>query len=284
MRRSVLLVSAAFALAVAAACSTPSQPSQPSQRRAPPDAAPISSASADGAAGGVAEVPARQIVYDAHLDVRVPDVAVADQHVRDVVATHGGFIAESAIQGAAGTDRVGTFTLRVPADSFRDVLQAIQAMGDLAAIRTNSEDVSPEFYDTGARIGAMRVEEKRLLHHLEASTTTLPEVLQVEHEIGRVHAGIEMLQTRLNTLSRLVAFSTIVVTLREARAILPAFVPGFAARWVDTFVASAVLLRDALEGLAIGAAAVLPWIAILGVPVAIGVGVARRRRAMTTRV
>lgn len=281
MRRSVWLPSAAITVAVVAACSTPSQPSQ---RRAPPDATPISSAAADGGAGGAAEVPARQIVYDAHLDVRVSDVDVADQRVRDVVATHGGFVAESAMQGAAGADRVGTFTLRVPADSFRDVLQAIQAMGDLSAIRTNSEDVSPEFYDTGARIGAMRVEEKRLLRHLEASTTTLPEVLQVEHEIGRVHADIETLQTRLNTLSRLVAFSTIVVTLREARVILPAFVPGFAARWVDTLVASVVLLRDALEGLAIVAAAILPWIATLAVPLAIGVGVARRRRARSTRV
>ena len=83
---------------------------------------------------------------------------------------------------------------------------------------TDSQDVTEEYYDVEARIKNKRVEEERLLKHLEQSTGKLEDILKVEKEISRVRGEIERQQGRLQYLDKLSALTTVTITLHERKA------------------------------------------------------------------
>ena len=87
--------------------------------------------------------------------------------------------------------------IRVPVDQFESFVQKVVALGELERTLRTSQDVTEEYYDIEARIKNKKVEEERLLKHLEKSTGKLEEILAVEREISRVRGEVERLQGRL---------------------------------------------------------------------------------------
>ena len=63
--------------------------------------------------------------------------------------------------------------VRVPAEHFAELMIAIAKLGELRSNRTDSQDVSEEFYDVEARIAIKKQEEKRLLKILDEAAGKL---------------------------------------------------------------------------------------------------------------
>lgn len=243
-------------------------------------AAPAAPGGPDG--GSPAPPPGlpRKIIYDGHVDLVTDDMARLEKGLLALVASSKGYLARSEVQGATGEPRSGSWTARVPVDGYEGFLQAVAKLGEVASLRTDSKDVSAEFYDLGAREKAKKVEEERLIKHLSDSTGKLEDILAVERELSRVRGEIEQIQGRLRVMSDLTALTTVTITAREVRGYTPPQSPTLAAKVARSFAGSIDALRLFGEGLLLLVVAVLPWAAMIGV---LGVVLMLMIRAMRRR-
>jgi len=223
-----------------------------------------------------ATVMPRKIIYSADVEIVADDLQAAGQSIAKDAATHGGFLADYAINGTPGTRRTGTWTVRVPATQFEAFLAELGTVGDLNNTKITSQDVSEEYYDVDARIRNKQVEEARLVEHLKGSTAQLSDILTVERELSRVREEIERLQGRLRFLANQTDLSTITITVRERGDDMFGRPQPFTNRMARTLLDSLQVMADFLRSLVLAVIALLPWGVLTG---AVALPLYLRRRA-----
>lgn len=215
----------------------------------------------------------RKIVYSATVDMNTTKFTVATARLVGATKENGGYVAQTSVTGASGETKTGVWKLRVPAERYETFLTAIGNIGEVSNSSSTSDDVSEEFYDTTARLKNKRVEEARLLQHLQSSTGKLSEILTVEREISRVRGEIEQMEGRLRFLSHQADFSTVTVTIHELATlrIKEEHSPSFGTQIGRSFVDSLNNIGGVTKGIVLVAAYLAPWLAILagiGIPIA----------------
>lgn len=231
----------------------------------------------------VADKPApvtRRIIYTSQVELVAEDLTKAEQELTRLVKAHGGFIAGMELSGTPRAPRSGQWTVRVPMERFEAFMDAVVRLGELQRIHTDSQDVTEEYTDLGARLTNKRVEERRLLRHLTQSTGKLQEILAVEKELSRVREEVEQIEGRRRLLANQTELTTVTVSLSEVREYRPPKAPGFGQQVTRTFTDSASALRDFLKGFALVLVAAIPWLLSLALLGGVGVLAWRRMKAV----
>jgi hypothetical protein len=221
----------------------------------------------------------RKIIYNTEIDLVPENLSAAERELRRLVKSYGGYVADTEVSGQPGASRQGEWTLRVPVDRFETFVSEVARLGELQRIHTDSQDVTEDYYDSGARLANKRVEEQRLLFHLRASTGKLQEILQVEHELTRVREEIEQLQGHIQKLGRLSELATVKVQMHEVKEYVPPKAAGFGDQVGRTFHDSLAALRAAAQGAVLFIVALLPWLIAMAVIAAPIVMIVRKSRA-----
>ncbi|HEV3166784.1 MAG TPA: DUF4349 domain-containing protein [Isosphaeraceae bacterium] len=220
----------------------------------------------------------RKIIYSAEVELIVENFAQAERELVRLVHESKAYLSESSLQGSTGEHRYGTWKARVPIEKFEEFLDAIVKLGELQRRQLTSQDVTEEYYDLDARIKNKKVEEARLLKHLEESTGKLKDILDVEKEISRVREEVERQQGRLQLLANLTSLTTVTITLHERQNYIPPAAPTFKTRLGRTFQASVDALREFGEAVVLFAVAIAPWLPVIAVLIGIIWLLARRWR------
>ncbi len=152
--------------------------------------------------------------------------------------------------------------IRIPVDSYERFTEDAVRLGELQSRRLESQDVTEEFFDLDARIKNKKVEEARLLKHLEASTGNLKDILEVERELSRVREEVERIQGRLQLLANLTALTTVTLSVYERRAYIPPESPTYATRMSRRFFGSARSLALFLGNVLLNVVSVIPWLPV----------------------
>jgi hypothetical protein len=218
----------------------------------------------------------RKIIYTADVDLVVEQFDPVPEQVKELVKKFGGYVARSNLSGSPGQRRVGEWTLRVPVERFEECLTAARGLGELRALRSDSQDVSEEFYDLEARIRNKKDQEERLRRHLADSTAKLEDILAVEREIARVREEIERMEGRVRVLSDLTSLTTIRLRIEEIRGYVPEEAPTYATRVGRAFYGSLSSLVSTAERVSIAAVAVAPWIPVVLVVLLLAVWLLKR--------
>lgn len=249
----------------------------PASRFAPAPESPAEAPAAPGPVPATAVPPAqtRKIIYTGRVDLVTENFPVAEKNLLALVQAQGGYIANADVGGVTGSQRRGSWTVRVPVDRYQPFIDGASKLGEQQTVHSDSQDVGMEYYDLEARITAKLQEEKRLLKHLDESTGKLDDILGVERELSRVRSEVEQMQGRIRYLANMTALSTVTVTLVEIQKFVPQAAPGFAARVQRSFEGSVANLTDFLEGVAILAVVVFPWLVIIVPMLTIAVLLAR---------
>lgn len=156
--------------------------------------------------------------------------------------------------------------LRIPSDEFADAKTDLEAVADLVASSSGSEDVTTEVIDVEARIRAQTASLERI-EALLARATTLRQIIAIESQLARRQADLDSLKSRQAWLAEQTTLSTISVHIKETPEEEPekeddsGFLAGLDNGW-DALVAATVGLAT-LVGLLLPFAAVL---LLLGVP------------------
>lgn len=206
-----------------------------------------------------------RVIRNGSLSLRVDDVNARLTEARTIAAAEGGFVADANVVDREGV-KSATITIRVPQDAFDRTLARLKELASTVFNESaNTEDVTAQFVDLEARLGAARAEETQYLRILEQADT-IEETLQVTARLGEVRSRIESMEGRLRYLRDRTEYSTIRVSMtEEARVQVPTPVwrPG------ETLRESLRELVISLQGLADGLIAFGVFLIGLVFPVAL---------------
>lgn len=164
-----------------------------------------------------------RIVWTGSMSVEVPAGAV-EPTIRKISAAaegFGGYLADSQVSGTAATgddDRQGaTITIRVPAASFTKLQNAVGDAGTVLTSTMSSKDVTADYVDLEARLGALGTSRATYLTLL-GKATTVGEILQVQQQIDGVQIQIEQLEGQRKVLADQSDLATLTIDLAETGA------------------------------------------------------------------
>ena len=235
--------------------------------------------------GAVAETAMRpKIIYTAEVSLVVEDFAATEQALRELIASHSGYVAESSAQRTEGVARSGRWVIRVPTGRYDTFLGGLDRIGYIDDRRQTAADVTAEFIDIQARVTNLKRLEERLIDLLENRNGKLDELLTIEQELARVRGEVEQAEGRLRYLTNKTDFSTVTVLVREEQDYVPPQAPPpaptFTQQIATTWGHSIDALRRTAERAVLALVAAVPWLGVLAVPALclfLVVGIAQRK-------
>jgi hypothetical protein len=239
-------------------------------------------AGAAGQAGVRGQVPAadapakRRVISSGTVDLIVTDFDGAVAQIATLIEQSGGYVARSDLGASTGERRRASWTLRVPVAKYQATLDALARLGHAQSVRTDSQDVTDEYYDLEARLKNKHTEEDRLLEHLKKSTGKLEDILAVERELTRVRGEIELMQGRLNKLTKLSELTTITLTIQERKDYVPPTAPTYSTSLGRTFGASVEALMTLLKWIVMAIVALVPWSPLIALAIGVSWWLIRR--------
>src|SRR4051812_12126309 len=158
-----------------------------------------------------AAMPIRRVQRDVQLTIAAANGKL--QQVADSIGTvaesHHGFVSSSHVTtGDAGASG-GSFELRVPQRELQSTIADLSKLGELRSRSENSQDLTAPYGRTQDRLGNVLVERRTL--------KLRPRTAAVRARIAELNATIDRLSARLKNLRRNTAFSTVTVTLEQAK-------------------------------------------------------------------
>lgn len=145
----------------------------------------------------------RKRIYNGSASIIIDDVEDTRQRLEAMANNKGGYVESSF------TDRV---IIRVPADDFDEVFEAILDLGELKSSRIATWDVTDIYNDTKAQMeSAMRFRER--LYTLLENSRESEERAKILKEIGRISEEIATLKQYLDAIDDRIVYSRIIVEL-----------------------------------------------------------------------
>jgi hypothetical protein len=147
------------------------------------------------------------------LEVRDGTFQKAVERVTSLAEGMGGYVAESS---TSESDEVpsGVITVRVPEGSFSDLLREVRELGKVESVNSKGTDVTAQFRDLDARIGALNATRDRLLEVLRGARN-VGDIIAVQDRITGVQTEIDQLQGQKQLLNDQASYGTLSITLAE---------------------------------------------------------------------
>lgn len=164
----------------------------------------------------------QKVIKTADLELKVVAADESVTKLTSLALAQGGFVASSSVNEDANGDKRGYITLRVPVEKFESTIQDAKALAEkVISESTNGQDVTEQFTDLTARLGAAQAQEAQYLVILQ-SAKNVTEILAVQVHLADTRAEIESLQGQITYLENRTSLSTINVTLvEETRVSIP---------------------------------------------------------------
>ena len=175
---------------------------------------------AEGAVAAMSEVgqpwaTERMIVRTGEMSLVVNDVPIALDQITKLAEGFGGYIVSS--ERSKQEERLfGIITIRVPAEDFVNVMEALRKLAvDVTHEETSSKDVTEEYVDLSAKLHNLESTEAQLLRLMEKAEK-VEDILNVQRELSKTRGDIEQTKGRMQYLERTSATSLIRVQLEQA--------------------------------------------------------------------
>jgi PKD repeat protein len=126
--------------------------------------------------------------------------------------SQGGYVAYSFISGL-----YASVVVRVPAASFESTISAIRSLGNVTSLTTTSNDVTVRYNDLNATLASLKTEQSSLLRLL-SGTSSVNATLAIEAQLQRVNQQVNAVESEIMQIQRLVAYSTISVSITQREA------------------------------------------------------------------
>ncbi len=181
-------------------------PAPSAKRGAPAEAEPeadMAKETAASAAETKKEQEERKRIYSGTAKLQVDDVEEAKNSIADIAENAGGYIERSY---------ENYIQVRVPADSFKNIFQAILNTGDVLHSAVEAQDVTEFYQDLQTRLEISRKARERLYILLER-TEDVEERVKILREIRRLTEEIERINRTFTMLKEFIAYSRISVEL-----------------------------------------------------------------------
>jgi hypothetical protein len=130
----------------------------------------------------------------------------------------GGFVLSTqanARSHGTGSFSSGTIVLEVPQHLFTKFVSQVQRVGHATSVLTSSSDVTSQYVNLQARIGALNASRQQYLA-IMARATSISGILAVQNQLDAIQSQIEQYQGQLNVMNHATTFGTLTVTLVQS--------------------------------------------------------------------
>ena len=219
--------------------------------------------------------PARKIIYTADLNLESTEFDSASASLLDALAQAGGYVQSSESGGSAEYGRWVRWSLRVPADQYRSFLTAAENSASRTSLSESTEDVTADYVDVEARLNSLEAQRQRL-EELRAQAGNLEDLLAIENQLTQVQYQIESYTGQKRVLDDQITYSTVNVYLDEVKVLSPTST-SFGSRIARAFTEGWRGFGHGLQDMAVALVGGLPWLLVLGLAIAGGTALYRRR-------
>ena len=220
----------------------------------------------------------RKIVYTASVEMESTDFAGAQTAILAAVEQAGAYLESTDLWGSAeDADRSARYTVRVPADNYRQLLAALSEAGSVLNQSESASDVTANYIDVEARLTALEAQRDRL-NELADQAETTADLLEIESQLSDVQYKIESYTAQLRSLESQISYSTVDVYLSEVAQLTPTGTT-FGDRLAAAFFGGWQAFAGFIEGLFLTIVYLLPAILLVAAIVAVCVVLGRRHRA-----
>jgi hypothetical protein len=227
------------------------------------------------------EPSTRKVIVTHSLSLEVRNLSSAFRSVIDLAAIQGGYTTETGRMRNDDGSYAGSVAMRVPPGSVGGLLEKLRGFGKVISENSTGEDITDEYVDLEARLKNMRASEARLQELLARRTQKLADVLAVEKELTRVRGDIESFEAQKRNWELLTKLVTIRIELVELKGAFPALYRI----WTPirtAFGGALEAFAESLHAVVVFMGTIIPWAALLGLPVYLYFKV-RRKKHLTSR-
>lgn len=182
---------------------------------------------AGGPAGSTPTTPltGRQVIFNADITVRATDIRAAVDKVKLLAKANDGVVFGEQEQLASKDPQSpgqasATIVLKVLPLQFESTLDQVGRVGTELSRTEHADDVTAQFTDVNARIGAAQDSLIRL-RQLFQHAGNVADLASVEAQIAQREADLEALEGQQRVLTSQTAQATITVNLVEAPPVVP---------------------------------------------------------------
>ena len=170
----------------------------------------------DVTADPVANRDNTKVIYTAEAVLQTTEFDEACNSIRELTKQLGGYMENEYISNSSSsnTNRKGSFSVRVPAESYD---QFISSMGEgckVISIRQSKEDVGAEYFDIEQKLETLNNKHDRL-EALLAKAEEMADIIDLEDALSETEYQINKYKGTLNRYDSLISFSTVNISLTE---------------------------------------------------------------------
>jgi hypothetical protein len=222
----------------------------------------------------------RLIIRTADMSIVAADTEEALSRIAEMANSSGGWVVGSNVFQSSDVSKTGYIEIRVPAEGFQSVLDAIAGLAvEVTNLSTSGQDVTEEFVDLDARLGNLEATAARLRTFLDEARN-VEEALAVNAELSRVEGEIEAIKGRMQYLEQSSAFSSITVNVTPDELAEPIEVGGWqpqgvAKQAVEALINALQVVANAVIWFVLFA---LPILLVIAIPVVLIIWIIQRLR------
>ena len=221
----------------------------------------------------------RKIIYTASVEMESTDFAGAQAAILAAVEQAGAYLESTDLWGSAeDADRSARYTVRVPADNYRQLLAALSEAGSVLNQSESASDVTANYIDVEARLTALEAQRDRL-NELADQAETTADLLEIESQLSDVQYQIESYTGQLRAMQDQVTYSTVDIYLSEVATLTPTGIT-FADRLAEAFFGGWRAFASLVQNVFLAVVYLMPLILVAAVIIVLCV-LAGRRRART---
>lgn len=156
----------------------------------------------------------RHVIRNGSISLRVEDVRKTARQITEMVIKGGGYVGSTKTNGVAGENPTVDMTIRVLSSGFDDAMMTLEDMGILLDQSSDTDDVTAQIVDLGARVKTLTAKEDTFREMLRQARTT-NDIISLQERLTQVRTEIERMDAQRKSLSQLASLSTISIHLTQ---------------------------------------------------------------------
>lgn|GEM_PF-4216060 len=215
-----------------------------------------------------------KIIYKAYISIEVEEFDTAYNYIKSIGENSAIGYIQSANSRAVKVSsfpetyrKEGSIVLRIAQNKFYDAVNEISKQGTVLDNRTDTENITDQYYDTKYRLRMYETERERVMEYLKKASD-LNTMLQLERKLSEITYEIEKLNGTLRSWDNMVQFATITVDIHEKTAKSNSeakAASSYGARLLNTFTNSFSATIKALGDFILLIVSLLPTLIILAI-------------------
>ena len=181
-----------------------------------PTYAPAQKIAAEQAAstGNADQAVQTKIIKTGQVTIEVAQVPAAIERVRDIAVSNGGYLSSSNVYTSQNDRKTGYAMIRVPAERFDTVMQALVPLGKILSSSEQRSDVTEQYVDLTIQNQSYHAQLENYFR-LMGKADKVEDIIKIQAQIDQITLSLNQVEGRLRYLNSQIDLSTITVNLQE---------------------------------------------------------------------